>query len=107
MSCLYKFDHVIRKAVKISEKESHEKAKQAQAADSAYRDIEEAEAAKEKAFDDIDAIWFFVLNSLFKIKDEQTRVLEKLINQKKEGLKVLKQSEQFKLGVANKKIATI
>ena len=68
---------------------------------------DEAEAAKEKAFDDIDKIWFFVLNSLFKIKDEQTRVLEKLINQKQEGLKLIKKSEQFKLGVANKKIASI
>ena len=48
-----------------------------------------------------------MLNSLFKIKDEQSKVLDKLIFQKNEGLQLLKKSEQFKLGVANKKISTI
>ena len=86
MSNIFIFDQVIRKAVTIAEKESVEKVKASQVADAAFEDPEEAAKAKERAFDDIDKIWFFVLNSLFKIKDEQTRVLEKLILQKKEGI---------------------
>ena len=47
LTCVYAFDHVIRKAVKISEKESMEKAKTASAADEAFDDPEEATKAKQ------------------------------------------------------------
>ena len=70
MTCIYAFDHVVRKAVKISEKESAEKAKTASAADSLFDNPVEAERAKDAAFEDIDKIWFFVLNSILKIKEE-------------------------------------
>lgn len=95
LTCVYAFDHVIRKAVKISEKESMEKAKTASAADEAFDDPEEASKAKETAFADIDKIWFFVLNNILKIKEEQTAVLDKLIGQKQASLELIKKSDRF------------
>lgn len=84
-SWFLRFDHVIRKAIKICEKESIEKAKSASAA--------AGNKGEQKEFEDIEKIWFFILDSLFKIKDEQLRILDSLLQRKQEGLNRLLSSE--------------
>lgn len=64
VSQIIRFDHVIRKAMKICVKESKEN----------------------QNFENVDKTWFFVLECMFKIRQGQTRILQRIKEQKIDAL---------------------
>lgn len=99
LTCVYIFDNVIRKTVKIAERESSVKGRTAYADDKTllkqFRDHAAAEEAQKQALQDIEKIWQFAHGAVMKIREEQMSVLSRLVARKPEYQETLDTFEEF------------
>ena len=90
-SSIMRFDYIVRKVMKICAKESNR----------FIESLERPSEGQDLDEDHIDLVWFFTLDSMFKIKAEQMKMLQKLRDQKTSRMNQLNFKDQAKIGSAD------